>query len=179
MYLVGPIISLSLCYWLIEDAELFSISVYPLCLWIPSLMVVLTIKRMTGRTRPCAKEKYQRYISRKNFPFIPRLLAKVSTHASFPSGDAAGAMAIGIPVALLGKPLLGGLIMFLACTGRVYFLVHHVFDTIVGSLVPLGVHYFATEALDYTITSLTWREPAMLMVLLLVFALTFGKDPRT
>lgn len=157
--LLFPFVSIGTCYWLIDNPVLFSMSVYPLWLWMSSLMLVMVGKEKAGRPRPCTKIKFSRYIDNKSFPDMSRIFSKMAPNASMPSGDAAGATAFALAVALGGKIELGIVIIFLASVGRVYYLVHHILDTFAGILVTVVVHLVSTDLLGHSLTKLQWYHP--------------------
>lgn len=169
-------ISTVLCYWLIEDPELFSLAVYPTWIFPPLMISVLLGKDWARRKRPCTKKKFEACIQKKKFPLFPRLLARSGSDGSFPSGDAAAAMAFAIPIALGGRSEVGGILMFLVCTGRVYFLAHHVFDTIAGACLTLLVHFIMCELLGFGVLDITWKHMALLLGSFAVFMATAGKS---
>lgn len=135
-----PLLSMAICYYLIENPALFSATMYPLWLWMSSVTIVLFVKRCALRSRPCVKSKFSKFIEHKNFQVLPQALGRFSGNESFPSGDAAGGMAFALSIALGGRPDVGITIAVLVCAGRVYFLAHHVLDTVAGVLITLSVH---------------------------------------
>lgn len=135
-----PLLSLAICHFLIKNPALLSTAIYPLWLWMSSVIVVMLAKRCALRTRPCVKSKFTKFIENKNFQVLPHALGRLSGNESFPSGDAAGGMAFALSIALGGRPDVGITIAVLVCAGRVYFLAHHVLDTVAGVLITLSVH---------------------------------------
>jgi membrane-associated phospholipid phosphatase len=157
--------------------QIASLALYYLVLWSSSVLIVLVVKRWTRRVRPCAKnETRDRYVARKAYPSIARLLATHQSHESFPSGDATAVTALAIPMTYirsLGVPdreewgdptdatflfdwcppwaatattAIAFWLVILACTGRVYVLAHHVGDVVVGALVPCLLHLLFTRS---------------------------------
>lgn len=159
-----PLISVATCYCLIDNPELFSMAVYPLFLWMPSLVCVLLAKRTFLRQRPCTNPSYSKFIENKHFQIITKTMAQHSGNESFPSGDAAGAMAFAVTAVLAGRTNLGVTIALLACTGRVYYLAHHVLDTIAGCLTTLAVHLVLSEGFGFSFTGLTVVHPLAMQV---------------
>lgn len=137
---IFPLLSMAICHFLIDNPAHFSAAIYPLWLWMASVMVVMLTKRCALRTRPCVKSKFTRFIENKNFQVLPQALGRLSGNESFPSGDAAGGMAFALSIALAGRPDVGITIALLVCAGRVYFLAHHVLDTVAGVLITVTVH---------------------------------------
>lgn len=135
-----PLLSMAICHFLIKNPALFSAAIYPLWLWMGSVMVVLWAKRCSLRSRPCVKSKFTKFIRNKNFQILPEALGRLSGNESFPSGDAAGGTAFALSIALCGRPDVGITIAVLVCSGRVYFLAHHVLDTVAGVLITISVH---------------------------------------
>lgn len=159
---ISPIISVGICYCLIDNPTLFSMCVYPLWLWPSSIILVLLAKNRAKRARPCTKPKYSEYILNKHFRSIPLILAGKAGDASFPSGDVAGAMAFGLTIALSGRTDVGSTIVVLACLGRVYYVVHHVLDTVCGALITLFVHVVSSELLGLSISRIEWFHPILM-----------------
>jgi undecaprenyl-diphosphatase len=88
-------------------------------------LVVQVLKRTVVRQRPTVRR-----------PHIVAL-AELPDHFSFPSGYAAAAMSLAIPV-LLTSPLLGIPCLLLALaigTSRVYLRVHYASDVVVGQVL--------------------------------------------
>ena len=175
-----PFISIAICYWLIENQKLFSMSLYPMWLWMLSLMLVLPAKNKTRRHRPCTKLKFSKYVNNKHFQAVPRILAKVAGDASLPSGDAAGSMAFGLTIALAGRIYFGILIFCFSCLGRVYYVVHHAFDTIAGGLATVLAYFVSTLLFGVSLTSLRWYHAVLMhncFILLFLGTFNFNKKP--
>lgn len=123
---------------------------------------VLFLKHGFRRTRPCGNAAIcDAYMARKHFPIIPRTLARTGAKTSFPSGDVMAATCFALSLAHLPSAIdsiddnqnqqqeenrylallaLSIAIVVLAAFGRMYFLAHHLVDTIVGMLIPVGLH---------------------------------------
>lgn len=154
---IFPLVSVGTCQYLIQNPALLSAAIYPLWLWMSSLILVMAVKRTTLRSRPCAKPKFAKFIENKQFDILPHALAKMSGNESFPSGDAAGGMAFGLTIALCGRPDVGIVITCLVCAGRVYFLAHHLLDTLAGVLITLSF-YLLSESFGFSLTGLLWHH---------------------
>jgi membrane-associated phospholipid phosphatase len=112
-----------------------------------SCIILLWLKQGTQRPRPCCV--FPEYIARKHFPIIPRTLAKLGPNTSFPSGDVMAATCLALPLwyhdhlenyggpFFFYTPLL---LVGLTALGRMYFLAHHLCDTLAGVAVPLCLH---------------------------------------
>lgn len=157
-----PVLSVIICYALIGDRVIFSQAVYPLCLWMPSCCLAVAIKGYTKRTRPCCKVNFSKYIERKHCSVLPRTLSRLSEKGSLPSGDAAGATAFGLTFILAGHPTVGVALIVMTCLGRVFFVVHHVLDTLAGSLLTVCMHYIL-KGLGISMTDLSWYHPILLV----------------
>jgi len=76
----------------------------------------------------------------RHLPQIQSLLARADTsHASFPSGDAAGAAAVTYTIAAIspGLTVICTCVAVVAAFGRVYFQAHHLLDVLVGAGLAL------------------------------------------
>jgi hypothetical protein len=167
-----PPLGILLCYLLIPDNEQFSMAIYPICVWIPSITTALCIKGQVLRHRPCAK--YTHLIGRKHYQLIPKYLAKHAADGSFPSCDAAGVVAFALPMAAQ-RPDWASLLVSLACVGRLYFLAHHVGDTIIGCSLTLVIHVALTQS-GFGMKDLQWWHPLLQQLIFGVFATTIGKN---
>lgn len=162
--------------------RILSMCLYSLFLWYPSILIVLILKDGTRRSRPCLKMKLQQasqdssvIFSRKTYSVIPRLLARSGSEGlkSFPSGDATSAVCFAIPVAHMTlvvtgtpfnfAPTLAAAMVILSCTGRVYFLAHHVSDVMVGAAIPCTFHAVFTW-LDIGLYNMLWWYPLVSIV---------------
>ena len=141
-----------------------------------SCILVLFLKHSTQRKRPCCT--CPEYIPRKHFPLIPRILAKTAPDTSFPSGDVMAATCFSLSLANLplsqqtaasydantdshndDNPQQVLLIFFciilviLTALGRMYFLAHHLCDTLVGMMIPASLHLLCVYQSSRTISS--------------------------
>jgi membrane-associated phospholipid phosphatase len=103
--------------------------------WCISVIPVALLKPAIARQRPVMLKNSDIQISRnkKHLSILPRLFRKDGS-ASFPSGDAAGAMAIAYTInqcydvsAWLIFPVL-----LLSGIGRIYWQAHYLFDVLIG-----------------------------------------------
>lgn len=78
--------------------KVLSLAIYSLYLWSWTVLTVLILKRWSKRLRPCAKYNRKWILDNKSFPVIPIMLSKTQADESFPSGDAASAAAVAIPM---------------------------------------------------------------------------------
>lgn len=147
-----------------------------------SCILVLFLKHTTQRKRPCCT--CPEYIPRKNFSLIPRVLAKTAPDTSFPSGDVMAATCFSLSLASL--PLsqqavpydatdshnnnpqqvilisLCIILVSLTALGRMYFLAHHLCDTLVGMLIPASLHLLCVyQSSSTTSSSYTAWIPAL------------------
>ncbi len=102
-------------------------------------------------------------------------LFRQDSHGSFPSGDAAGAVALMYPFLRYGnnqEQLLSTILVGLSCFGRLYWLAHHFLDVTIGVLISLFVclvlekNYslrqrqpFTTFSFDYGYCYAFWWHP--------------------
>ncbi len=172
-----PLVSIGICSYLIENPSLFSASVYPLWLWMSSMIVILYAKRIALRTRPCIKAKFAKFIENKHFQVLPHALGKLSGNESFPSGDAAGGMAFGLSIALSGRPDVGLMIVFLVGAGRIYFLAHHVLDTLMGIIITLILHLLS-GLLGLSHARMSWGAPLVMHFCFLVAFVCYAKTKQ-
>ena len=169
LYLIGPSVTNGICYFLLTDQRDFSRAMYPALLWLPTTITFMHLKEASRRLRPCAKPKYQPLFERKHLDIIPRLLRKVGADSSFPSGDAAIGAIFAISLAE-SQPQVAVTILFLSCFGRMYFLAHHLFDTIVGVLTAVAFHSALTWiGWGKEDLLITWWHPLVAQLSLLIF----------
>jgi membrane-associated phospholipid phosphatase len=171
LYLAGPFFSTAICYTQTSDPQLFSLSIYPSVLWMLSLMLALMAKNTCLRERPCVK--FPHLVEQKHFSVIPKLLAEVGAKGSFPSGDASGVVAFAIPLATR-YPILAILMVLLACFGRMYFLAHHLLDTVAGCMISYAVHLSLTQFGTGMEHTLVWH-PLVAVTAFVVVLTMFGK----
>jgi membrane-associated phospholipid phosphatase len=152
--------------------KVFSLAIYSLYIWCWTVLIVLILKRWSKRLRPCLKYTREWIIANKYFPAIPIMLSKMQADESFPSGDAASAAALAIPMLYLesdhtvdvfqvripSTAILAFVVVFLSCAGRVYFLAHHVMDVLIGALTPYIVHFISTQ-IGLGIYDMVWWHP--------------------
>ncbi|EOD18461.1 hypothetical protein EMIHUDRAFT_196742 [Emiliania huxleyi CCMP1516] len=104
-----------------------------LTLWYASIAPVLMAKRLARRRRPIASAD----VPPKALPAI-RAILEHDANASFPSGDAAGAMSFAYPaLRCAGLPAAAIGCLLLACFGRLYYGAHHLLDVAAGALLAL------------------------------------------
>ena len=111
------------------------------------------------------------------------MLSSTQGDESFPSGDAATAAAIAIPLAyinsstqieLFGWSLASTMIAaytitFLSCSGRVYFLAHHVADVVVGALMPYLIHLLSSS-IGLGVYDMKWWYPLAANIFVAAYA---------
>ncbi|KAG7351319.1 PAP2 superfamily protein [Nitzschia inconspicua] len=196
LYLVGFPWSIGILYLLLKSSSsrhsqyqelhynnVFSLAIYSLYLWCWTVLIVLALKRWSKRYRPCVKYSRQWIIANKSFPVIPIMLSKTQADESFPSGDAASAAALAIPMLYIDSTnattefpwsvstltFLAGTMVFLASTGRVYFLAHHVADVLVGALTAGFVHLISTY-MGFGVFNMQWWYPFAANALVATYA---------
>jgi membrane-associated phospholipid phosphatase len=105
------------------------------------------------------------------------VLAKLGPNASFPSGDGAAAVSFALPLAHVGWPIAATILVVLACVGRVYFLAHHVLDTVVGVTITY-LCYMALHASGCGIGDADWWQPILAHVVFVTTALFRKSDHK-
>ncbi len=160
----------------------FSHSIYILFLWPLSILVIVILKESSQRIRPVAidmakNDNEDRWINRKSFPNICYFLAKAQANESFPSGDATSAAIFAIVLVNIHPKytLPAWSLLLLACSGRMYFLAHHFFDVLVGSLVAVCIHRVASFG-GLGIYDMEWWHPLASMACLAFYFKTFTKN---
>ena len=117
-------------------------------------------------------------------------LLRQDSYGSFPSGDAAGAVALLYPFLRYGtyqEQSLATILVGLSCFGRLYWLAHHFLDITVGVLISLFAclvlekkypfrqsQTFTTDSFDYGDCYACWWHP-IASYLLMICALKFTK----
>lgn len=163
--------------------QTFSLAIYSLWLWSWAVLAVLILKKWSMRPRPCLKYSRAFIQETKFFSAIPIMLSNTQGDESFPSGDATTAAAIAIPLALIDSTtqlkLLGWsitstmfaayMVVFLACSGRVYFLAHHVMDVVVGALIPYLMHLVSTF-IGLGVYNMQWWHPLVANIFVAAYA---------
>ena len=167
MYLVAPFLTTAVCYaQASDDPRLLALSIYPSVMWTLSLAITLILKNSAQRDRPCVK--FPELHERKNLVNVPKLLAgPAQAKASFPSGDATGVVCFALPLATI-YPRVAGVMVLLACFGRMYFLAHHLLDTIAGCTIACCVHLILTQALGVGMENTQVWHPILSLVVLIV-----------
>ena len=159
----------------------FSHAIYILFLWPLSILVIVILKELSERTRPVvfdmSKENKDRWIDQKSFPTICYFLAKAQANESFPSGDATSAAIYAIVLMNIhpNYTLSAWCLLLLACSGRMYFLAHHFFDVLVGSLVAVGIHR-VVSFMGLGIYDMEWWHPLASMAVLALYFKTGMKN---
>jgi hypothetical protein len=170
-------------------SKIYSIALYSLYLWSVSVLVVLFLKRYTKRLRPCTTKRAAAAAARsldwirQRKPYthaVTSLLIKYESDQSFPSGDAATSVCFAVPLSYLvaspgGAPavqfnhIIAFVMVFLACTGRVYILAHYVIDVVVGAMIPCMVHSLSTY-LGVGVFDMVWWHPLLANILVAAYA---------
>ena len=172
--------SVGILYWCLlardraSDARVqsFSLAIYSLWLWSWAVLAVLWLKKWSKRLRPCLKFSRDYIKENKSFASIPIMLSNTQVDEAFPSGDAATAVAIAVPLAyiesstqfsFLGHNFTSTMmaaytITLLSCSGRVYFLAHHVADVTIGVLISYWIH-LASSSVGLGVYDMKWWYP--------------------
>eukprot|EP00536_Pseudo-nitzschia_multiseries_P003747 jgi/Psemu1/186555/e_gw1.59.35.1 len=153
----------------------FSLSMYLLFLWPPTLMIVLIIKHTFRRMRPVAVDTTRSYdrnlwLDRKTFPGISSILAKCQPTESFPSGDATSAAIFAIALTNINPRynVAAWAILLLVCFGRMYILAHYFFDVVVGSIIAHLLHRISSSV-GLGVNDMEWWYPFASTILLAAY----------
>lgn len=122
--------------------------------WFLTQTVVSALKICVGRMRPgIALAESLRQVPRHLACLNYRGSKGVTVFESFPSGDAAGAMAFSTALFVItGRQHLSAFVFAgLSAFGRMYFWAHHIGDVSAG----MAIAYVCTEALDRMVG---WRD---------------------
>lgn len=161
--------------------KVFSLAIYSLYIWSWTVLTVLILKRWSKRLRPCAKYNRKWILDNKSFPVIPIMLSKTQADESFPSGDAASAAALAIPMLYIDSTefathwnltvttVLAGGIVLLACAGRIYFLAHHFADVLAGVVTAAMVHGVSTH-IGFGVFDMQWWHPFVANAFVILYA---------
>jgi membrane-associated phospholipid phosphatase len=140
----------------------FSLAIYILFLWPPSMLVIMILKEFFQRVRPVALDNgdCDRWVAKKAFPNICHFCANYSAKESFPSGDATSAAIFAIVlVNITPRYTIPAVCLWvLACTGRVYVLAHHFLDVLAGSVIALAIHK-VVSSVGLGIEDMRWWHP--------------------
>lgn len=161
-----------------SSRKAFSISIYLLFLWPPTLLIILIFKHSFRRVRPVVVDTTRScdrnlWLTRKTFPSISYFLARHQATESFPSGDATSAAIFAIALSNITPRynMVAWTILILACTGRMYVLAHHFFDVVVGSIIAHIIYQISSSA-GLGIDDMEWWHPLASTVLLAVYVQT-------
>lgn len=161
-----------------SSRKAFSIPIYILFLWPPTLLVILILKHHFQRERPIVMDatqhaKGERWSDRKAFPIICWVLNHAQPKESFPSGDATSAAIFAIALANINPRYNNAAwtLLFLVCTGRMYFLVHYFFDVVAGSVIAYAL-YEIMSFVGLGIYDMEWWYPLASTILLAAYVQT-------
>lgn len=135
---------------------------FQLAAWCISVIPVSLLKPSIARTRPaawcdddgCNDSELKAALVQKHLQSLPKLFKKDARH-SFPSGDAAGAVAVVYSLGRCGgNP---GVVLAVFCVaasavGRMYWQAHHFGDVLTGIVMALGCCWLLEQFL------LIWQE---------------------
>lgn len=137
-FAVSTLVGIAASYHLGPTPYASALGYHGIILYCLGCTIILPLKHNTRRLRPCVV--FPRLIERKKLAIIPKLLAKASSFTSFPSGDAMGSAAWALPLMHLGYTQSALLVASLTAFGRMFFLAHHLGDTLAGIGVSVGFH---------------------------------------
>jgi len=165
-----------------SSQKAFSLAVYFLFLWPPSILVIVVLKEAFQRRRPIVLEMArsddrQRWLNKKTFPNICYYLARAQANESFPSGDACSATIFAILLLNISSRYILGAscIVLLACTGRMYVLAHYFFDVVAGSIIACVIHRIALS-IGCGIYEMSWWHPLASTLFLATYVQTVTKN---
>jgi membrane-associated phospholipid phosphatase len=131
-----------------------------ICSWFATQILIEVLKTLAGRARPAVCLEQRLEAVPRALPQLQVLMRSARTsHASFPSGDAAGGMlfafagyalaAPGATIAVAPTSMMGpialrgsaawGVIALLCSYGRVFFHAHHVGDVTGGAAIAAAI----------------------------------------
>mmetsp|Transcript_31246 Transcript_31246/g.47682 ORF Transcript_31246/g.47682 Transcript_31246/m.47682 type:complete len:143 (+) Transcript_31246:531-959(+) len=99
---------------------------------------------------------------KKHLSVLERLLLR-DHMAAFPSGDAAGVMAVTFPL-LCGQHRnipFAVVCLVLSCLGRLYWKAHHLSDVLVGAALSFCCCTFLNQWIGKGICQVEWRQTAL------------------
>jgi len=131
---LAPAFGISLLCSLSEETR--QVGYFQIAAWCLSVVPVALLKPFISRARPCLlKGDHDKHLS-----ILPKLFTR-DGRASFPSGDAAGAVAVMYPLIRCGDNIgvcVGVTGVCLSIIGRMYWKAHHFGDVMVGAGLALG-----------------------------------------
>lgn len=173
---ICPSLGTILCYYLAPSPEAFAIAIHSIVLYCACCGIILFLKQGTLRKRPCCN--HPRCIQRKNLAIVPRILARSAPDASFPSGDVMSATALALPLAHIGHPHWAVMLVALTAFGRMFFLAHHLLDTVVGMGVCILMHCALTVSFGLSIGNADWYHPLVAFGSLVIASLFRKSDQK-
>lgn len=141
---LAALVGVSLLSWMPDElSSVRQIGYFQLAAWCLAVIPVAVLKPSVARLRPvmCHKDTddYGKMMKAsaesKHLSILPRLFRK-DGRASFPSGDAAGAMAVAFVIGRCDpnhSQLPSILIVLLSAAGRMYWQAHYLGDVVVGA----------------------------------------------
>ena len=177
-FALSPLVGTAMSFAAGPTPHASAVGYHSIILYCLSCVVILYLKHWSRRLRPCVT--FHHCIDKKHFAIIPNILAKHSSFTSFPSGDAMGATAFcGVPLMHLGYPKLATVLVGLVAFGRMFFLAHHLGDTLGGIAICASIHA-AMEYFDSlpSIGTATWHHPLMALFALVVASLFRKGDQK-
>ena len=128
-----------------ESSSVRQIGYFQLAAWCLAVIPVAVLKPSIARLRPVMShndtDEYGKAMKAaakaKHLSILPRLFRK-DGRASFPSGDAAGAMAVAFVIGRCDpshSPVRSILIVLLSAAGRMYWQAHYLGDVVVGAIL--------------------------------------------
>lgn len=158
-----------------------------ICMWSIGVVPIAILKPWVARQRPAywihqSQEhvRLQQAAATKHFPILPKMFVH-DPNASFPSGDAGGAIGCMFPLLFLQQEAeksvstiyLAWTFVLLSCIGRVYFFAHHVGDVMAGVTTSLAACWIFQQLVcdSKGNNSITWWTPLVSHAFLLAIVL--------
>ena len=166
-FVAAPIITICVVSILAPTERSASLAYYSSFLYSAACVPVLVLKHCVRRKRPCVDQPELIARKQETFRIIPILLARHSNFTSFPSGDVVAATVWALAIVNTGyfsqeRSVLSTVCMVgLAALGRMYFLAHHLGDTIAAYLLVRLMHWALHQNYSHVAELLRLQLPTM------------------
>ena len=154
---LAAILGIFLLSWMPDElSAVRQVGYFQLAAWCLAVIPVALLKPSVARLRPvmCHDDDgmMKAAAEAKHLTVLPRLFRR-DGRASFPSGDAAGAMAVAYAIARSesnGSLLPSILIVLLSATGRMYWQAHYLGDVVAGAALAWTCCWLLEQAILLT-----------------------------
>lgn len=159
----SPPVGVLLCRFLVPNDRIYAIGIHHVLLMSMSFTMVMILKHLGCRKRPCVSHDTKQFVERKKLRVIQEFLRYSGPDASFPSGDAAAVTSFALPfiVAMGGGIYAIGVAMamvILVGFARIYFMAHYVSDIVAGVTISCVCHWVLSELLGCGIGDVDGRH---------------------